>query len=267
MTGYLPLQKSLISLQVSSVWTVSTSSSQDQYWDADLLKKFGGPTFFSSVWEALKKRKQAGHSKRPATDNDLQPIVSKKSRSGTLVTPVALGSSCVVSSGIETPTMNSNAHLSPHVLMNHVEATPVPRRKKRAGRNKLVATPKITEWLLKCPDIPVTPQELQKTPPVSASGSKKTKRRGRRAAGAKKQETPSDPSFLSKQVLPTASSSFHVPEDACSTPEDPKIGYGVRSNMSPQLRSRLTSQNSAACPLPKAAASKRMRVSKEGCQD
>ena len=234
--------------QVSNVWSVSTCPSQAQVWDAGLLKKLGGPNLFSTVWEALKERKQAGHSKRPAVDEDLRPTTSKKHKSGTLKTPIAVSSTCMVSSHIETPILNSNLHSPPNVLINPVEAIPKVRRKRRANRNKLIATPKITEWLLKCPDSPLTPQDHQKTPVVSASDQKKTNKRRRKTA-ARKQEDPSRPSFHSIQVHSPAVASTSgptAPDSACSDPNAPLPDQDAFSAMSPQLRGCLLYTSDAA---------------------
>ena len=61
--------------QVAQVWSVGPSDGQGKSWDAALLKKLGGGSLFSDVWEALKKNRQARHSKRPADNDTLLSLI------------------------------------------------------------------------------------------------------------------------------------------------------------------------------------------------
>ena len=169
--------------QVSCVWTVGPVTDNGQTWNADLLKKLGGKNLFSSVWESLKTRKQVGYGKRPAMEDDMCPA-TKRIKSGThcvSASSLALSSNSAVFSAIDTPAKNSNMQSTPNMSnVSFVEDFPANRRRKKAKRSSIVATPKITEWLLRCSQDPATPggsKHPSQSTPNQASGSKNNKRR------------------------------------------------------------------------------------------
>ena len=197
-------------MQVSQVWSVGATTSHNKSWDTAVLKKLGGHDVIGKVWEQLKSRKQTGHGKRQAEG---QPdIPSKKPRimevsssnKGTLVT--VWSPAQPVFSAIETLEQNSNSTSTPAITntLNVEVSKPKLRVRRKARRHSLIATPKITEWLLKVPD---NATSLQATP-KDTGGTKKNKRKRRKAAKNKRSTPKPRVSFspipsLTHLVLPS----------------------------------------------------------------
>ena len=225
--------------QVSQVWSVGPSSSQGKAWDVTVLKKLGGSSVFSDVWEALKANRQAGHNKRPADSDAIQSSSAAKklkpSNKGTVVpiaTSVAKSRTSEVSSSIETPLKGSNRHSTPAITnASVVEVSPCPSRiKKRARRTVQLATPRITEWLRKCPS---NSHIQQPSPSDSPQDHNRKSKRGRKRAMRKKEEV------VARQLI--LDPAHNKPNVAAL--EDHEASD--HSAMSPELRGSHTSWNPA----------------------
>ena len=166
--------------QVSQVWSVGPTVSHSHSWDVETLKKLGGKDVFGKVWHELKDRNKTGHYKRSA-DDDVHPLSRKKvktmdhnkgSGSGTgtldIATPIILSNNHGVFPAIGSLHKDSINHSTPSCTNPLiVEEFPHHRRRKRACRRGYLATPKITEWLLRCP----TPSQPPSKPNLNASPS------------------------------------------------------------------------------------------------
>ena len=111
-------------------------------------------------------------------------IVLTPSGTGThdITTPIILSNNPEVFPAIGSLQKGSNIHSTPSCTNPlNVEEFPHHRRRKRACRRGYLATPKITEWLLRCP----TPSQPPPKPNLDASSStlstqKPKKKRNRR---------------------------------------------------------------------------------------
>ena len=237
--------------QVSQVWSVGPTMDHSQYWDVDTLKRLGGRDIFGKVWHELRDKKMAGHHKRAADEDS---SLSRKKRrtldlnkgSGTgthVVNPIILSNSPVVLPAIGSPNRCSNNHSTPSCTNPlNVEDIPQKRRMKKACRRGYLATPKITEWLLRCPTPSQPPSKPNlDTPPSILSTQKPKKKRNRRRKSHQNPSLPAD-TKRSQEVSSPQSHSTAVVQ------EKPVQVDGRRpSSMSPVLRARRRSlENSAA---------------------
>ena len=139
--------------QVAGVWRPSTSSSQVSQWNEQSVEALGGKGVLSKVWLQLKDSSMTGFQKRQAA-TEISGGSAKRMKPDTstnkgtlvkLVSPGSQGTHTVVSSNGCQPLKNpENSPTFPRNLSP--KQTPA-RKKKRAHRKGLLATPKITEWL------------------------------------------------------------------------------------------------------------------------
>ena len=147
--------------QVASVWSVGPTMSLASGWDVNALKRLGGQWIFSKIWHSLKSKNQAGHYKRTADQDDCEPATkklrlrkrrpSKNHRSGTLVaTPVAMSDFKDVIPNVGSQNGHSNSSKVHLIDPTITDTSDSARRKKKARRSSMLATPKITSWLFRC---------------------------------------------------------------------------------------------------------------------
>ena len=232
------------------MWSVAPTTSHASEWDVLTLKKLGGNSVLSSVWQSLKERNQAGHYKRSAVE-DLCTVSYKKPRrmpadhhqsKGTSVTnvPSIVSDISVLSPCMGSATACSNSVSTP--LLNQPVVEAKQRKRRRAKRKCCLQTPKITEWLLGCPSpsqaIPC-PENPAPPIPKSEQNSKKKRRRPQRKTRRSQQETPPSQAPIPKDP----NGSFPaVPAVACL---DGQRDGRRPSSMSPELRPRQCSLDPA----------------------
>ena len=169
--------------QVARVWQVSTGPQNDPEWTHEKLMELGGKEVAIDVWNTLKEKKLTGNPKRPLAEDGVRPGIAKKSRKDMISSE---GTNVVLVGSPETQEMPDT-----FTTRTDSQSTPIQtpsqskRRKRRARKAVLLATPRITDWFPKTPLLDA-PEDIleQATPPPNLPN--KTRKR----ANKKMRETP-----------------------------------------------------------------------------
>ena len=171
--------------QVARVWQVSTDPHSNPEWTHEKLMKLGGKEVAIEIWSTLKEKELTGNPKRPLVEDGVRPGVAKKSRKDMYSSK---GTNYILVGSPETKEMPDTFPSRADSQSTPIQTPSQSRRKRRRAKKAvLLATPRITNWFPKTPlkilDAPEdTPEQATPHPTIPS----KTKKR----ASRKKKEAP-----------------------------------------------------------------------------